>query len=105
MASPSEKNFDVVIVGSGPGGYVAAIRAAQLGLKTAVVEMYKQPGGTCLHWGCIPTKALLRSAEVLETVRHAATFGVRTEKPKLDLAAVHSHKDKTQIGRKTNFSL
>ena len=74
--SESPRNFDLTIVGSGPGGYVAAIRAGQLGLKTAVVEMYKQPGGTCLHWGCIPTKAMLHTAEVLETTRHAATFGV-----------------------------
>ena len=75
MTSP-DKKFDITIIGSGPGGYVAAVRARQLGLKAAVVEMAPQPGGTCLHWGCIPTKALLHAAEVLDTTRHAATFGV-----------------------------
>ena len=64
--------YDLTIIGSGPGGYVAAVRAGQLGLKTAVVEMYEQPGGTCLHWGCIPTKAMLQAAEVLETANHAS---------------------------------
>ena len=89
------ERYDVTIIGSGPGGYVAAIRAGQLGLKTAVVEMYSQPGGTCLHWGCIPTKALLHAAEVLDTTRHAATFGVQVGKAKLDLAGLHEYKDKT----------
>ena len=68
--------FDVTIIGSGPGGYVAAVRAGQLGLKTAVVEMAPKPGGTCLHWGCIPTKAMLHSAEVLDTARKGAAFGI-----------------------------
>jgi dihydrolipoamide dehydrogenase len=67
--------FDVVVIGSGPGGYVAAIRAAQLGLKTACVER-ENLGGICLNWGCIPTKALLRSAEVLDTFKHAKDFGI-----------------------------
>jgi dihydrolipoamide dehydrogenase len=62
--------FDILIIGSGPGGYVAAIRAAQLGLKAAVVER-EHLGGICLNWGCIPTKALLRSAEVFGLMRHA----------------------------------
>lgn len=66
-------DFDLIIVGSGPGGYVAAIRASQLGLKTAVVEK-ENLGGVCLNWGCIPTKALLRSAEVLHLARTASDF-------------------------------
>ena len=70
--------FDLVVVGAGPGGYVAAIRAAQLGLKTACVER-ERPGGICLNWGCIPTKALLKSAEAMRTVRHAADFGITIE--------------------------
>jgi dihydrolipoamide dehydrogenase len=72
---------------------VAAIRAAQLGLKTALVEKDPQPGGTCLHWGCIPTKALLHSAEVLESARGAAKFGVTVGDVGLDMAAVHVYKD------------
>ncbi len=91
----SESQFDVTIIGSGPGGYVAAIRAAQLGLRTAVVEKAPLPGGTCLHWGCIPTKALLHTAEVLEMSRHAAAFGVRNAGTELDLAAAQRYKDKT----------
>ena len=67
--------YDVVVIGSGPGGYVAAIRAAQLGLKVACVER-ENLGGICLNWGCIPTKALLRSAEVLETFHRAKEFGI-----------------------------
>lgn len=70
----SNPNFDLVIIGSGPGGYVAAIRASQLGLKTALIEK-ESLGGVCLNWGCIPTKALLRSAEVYNLLRHANDFG------------------------------
>ena len=94
----SERRFDVTIIGSGPGGYVAAVRAGQLGLKTAVVEEQAQPGGTCLHWGCIPTKAMLNTAHVLETTRHAATFGVQVAEGKLDLKAMHRYKAKTVDG-------
>jgi len=86
------RQFDVAIIGSGPGGYVAAIRVAQLGLKTALVEKDPALGGTCLHVGCIPTKALLHSAEVLETAREGAKFGVVTGKVELDLPAVHKHR-------------
>ncbi|MCK9208725.1 MAG: dihydrolipoyl dehydrogenase, partial [Salinivirgaceae bacterium] len=68
-------NFDVLIIGSGPGGYVAAIRAAQLGLKTAVVER-AELGGICLNWGCIPTKSLLKSAQVFEYMKHASDYGI-----------------------------
>ena len=71
------KEYDIVILGGGTGGYVAAIRAAQLGLKTAIVEKDKL-GGTCLHKGCIPSKALLRSAEVYSTVKRSEEFGVMT---------------------------
>ena len=71
-------DYDVVVVGSGPGGYVAAIRAAQLGMKAAVVER-AEVGGVCLNWGCIPTKALLRNAEVLSLFRHAADFGISVD--------------------------
>ena len=70
-----DQSFDLIIIGSGPGGYVAAIRASQLGLKTAIVER-SYLGGICLNWGCIPTKALLRSAEVFDTLRHAQSFGL-----------------------------
>ncbi len=91
MAEP-QAGFDVTIIGSGPGGYVAAIRAAQLGLRTALVEKSPALGGTCLHVGCIPTKALLYSAEILDLVRDAARFGVRTGDIRLDLEAVHKHK-------------
>jgi dihydrolipoamide dehydrogenase len=68
-------NFDVLVIGSGPGGYVAAIRASQLGLKTAVVEK-SELGGICLNWGCIPTKSLLKSAQVYESMQHAADYGI-----------------------------
>ena len=71
----AETNFDVIVIGAGPGGYVAAIRASQLGLKTAVIER-EVVGGVCLNWGCIPTKALLKSAEAYQTLNHAADFGL-----------------------------
>jgi dihydrolipoamide dehydrogenase len=71
----AETNFDIIVVGGGPGGYVAAIRAAQLGLKTAVVER-EHMGGICLNWGCIPTKALLRTSEVYSLIKHADSFGL-----------------------------
>src|SRR5437868_15494871 len=71
----ADTSFDIVIVGGGPGGYVAAIRAAQLGLKTAVVER-EHMGGICLNWGCIPTKALLRTSEVYGLIKHADAYGL-----------------------------
>ena len=71
----AETSFDTVIVGGGPGGYVTAIRAAQLGMKTAVVES-QHLGGICLNWGCIPTKALLRTAEVYRNIQHAEKYGL-----------------------------
>ncbi|MCE9571737.1 MAG: dihydrolipoyl dehydrogenase [Deltaproteobacteria bacterium] len=85
MSTPD--TYDVVVIGSGPGGYVAAIRAAQLGLKTACIER-ESLGGICLNWGCIPTKALLRSAEVYETVHKAAEFGVIVDGARPDFAAM-----------------
>ncbi|KLI63862.1 dihydrolipoyl dehydrogenase [Aurantiacibacter marinus] len=72
----ADSNYDVIVLGSGPGGYVAAIRCAQLGLKTAIVER-ENLGGICLNWGCIPTKALLRSAEILHYAQHAADYGLK----------------------------
>ena len=80
-------NYDVIVLGSGPGGYVAAIRAAQLGLKTAIVER-ENLGGICLNWGCIPTKALLRTAEIYHYLQHADAYGLSNEKPSFDLAKV-----------------
>ncbi|MBX2984497.1 MAG: dihydrolipoyl dehydrogenase [Bacteroidia bacterium] len=79
--------FDVVVLGSGPGGYVAAIRASQLGLKTAVVEK-SELGGVCLNWGCIPTKALLKSAQVFEYIHHAQDYGITVKDSKEDFGAV-----------------
>ena len=83
----TDTSFDVLIIGSGPGGYVTAIRAAQLGFKTAIVEK-SHLGGICLNWGCIPTKALLRSAEMLNYLKHAKDFGLTVEKFSYDPAAV-----------------
>ncbi len=80
-------DFDVIVVGSGPGGYVTAIRASQLGLKTAVIEK-ENLGGVCLNWGCIPTKALLKSAQVFEYVKHAEDFGIKVSKYDKDFNAV-----------------
>ncbi len=80
-------NYDVIIVGSGPGGYVAAIRASQLGLKTAIVEK-ESLGGVCLNWGCIPTKALLKSANVFEYINHAKDYGIEVKDAKHDFGAV-----------------
>ena len=102
MTTNPSAAYDVVVVGSGPGGYVAAIRAAQLGLRTAIVEKdAKAPGvglgGTCLHRGCIPTKAMLKSATLLDEARHAADFGVRTSGVELDFDAVRRFRDKVVV--------
>ena len=83
----SEQSFDLIVVGGGPGGYVAAIRGAQLGLKTALVER-EHLGGICLNWGCIPTKALLRSSDILRTMRHAAEFGLAADNIRFDLEKI-----------------
>jgi len=79
--------YDIIILGSGPGGYVAAIRASQLGFKTAVIER-ESLGGICLNWGCIPTKALLKSANVFEYINHASDYGITIEKPKVDFGGM-----------------
>ena len=83
----AESNFDILIVGAGPGGYVAAIRAAQLGFKTAVVEE-KYLGGICLNWGCIPTKALLRSAEIYHYMQNAKAYGLAAGQVGFDVASM-----------------
>ncbi|MEQ8402256.1 MAG: dihydrolipoyl dehydrogenase [Roseitalea porphyridii] len=89
-------SYDVVVIGSGPGGYVCAIKAAQLGLKTAIVEKWPTLGGTCLNIGCIPSKALLHASEMFHQAGHdLKTLGVDVGKPKLDLKAMLAHKDAT----------
>ena len=80
-------HFDVIVLGSGPGGYVTAIRASQLGLKTAIVEK-ESLGGVCLNWGCIPTKALLKSAQVFEYLKHAEDYGLEVKEAKHDFDKV-----------------
>ena len=80
-------NFDIIVIGSGPGGYVAAIRAAQLGLSVAVVER-ESLGGICLNWGCIPTKALLKSAQVFDYINHAADYGITVSDSKIDFSGI-----------------
>src|SRR5438477_10927582 len=82
-----DTSFDIIIIGSGPGGYVTAIRAAQLGFKTAIVER-AYLGGICLNWGCIPTKALLRSAELFHTLQHANDYGLAAASVSFDAKAV-----------------
>lgn len=80
-------NYDLIVIGSGPGGYVAAIRGAQLGMNVAVIEK-AEIGGICLNWGCIPTKSLLKSAQVLDYARHAEDYGVKIENPQPDFDAI-----------------
>src|SRR5215831_7252407 len=96
------QDFDVVVIGSGTGGYVAAIRAAQLGLKVACIERQTSLGGTCLNWGCIPTKALLEHAHALKIAQEAAEwglqFGAAAAPPTIDLARVHARKNKIVSG-------
>lgn len=92
-------SYDVVVIGAGPGGYVSAIRAAQLGLKTAIVEKRETLGGTCLNVGCIPSKALLHASEVFAEAQHGfESLGVTVSKPSLNLEAMMTHKQKTVNG-------
>ncbi|MFI6781893.1 dihydrolipoyl dehydrogenase [Micromonospora sp. NPDC050276] len=92
MSEPNEATFDIVILGGGSGGYATALRAAQLGLQVALVEKGKL-GGTCLHNGCIPTKALLHAAEIADQARESEQFGVKAELIGIDMAGVNSYKD------------
>lgn len=96
----ADSRYDLIVLGGGPGGYVAAIRAAQLGMKAAVVER-EHLGGICLNWGCIPTKALLRAAEIRHLLDHAADFGISTGDSSVDLQAVvkRSRKVATRLNR------
>ncbi len=86
--------YDVVVIGAGPGGYVAAAQAASLGLKTAVVEKDKALGGTCLHRGCIPTKALLHAADTFDEVKHGARIGIKTSGVEVDFSEVQKYKER-----------
>src|SRR3978361_895205 len=97
-------DFDVIVIGAGPGGYVTAIRAAQLGLKTAIVER-EALGGVCLNWGCIPTKALLKSGEVYEQLDHLADYGLTVEKRGFDFGKVieRSRKVSAQLNAGVTF--
>src|SRR6185436_7186424 len=92
-AMSDRKHFQLIVVGTGPGGYVAAIRAAQLGLKTAVVEK-DELGGTCLNWGCIPTKAWIVTAHLYEQIRRAKEYGIEVGEPKIDWGALVARKNK-----------
>src|SRR5436190_13695128 len=83
----ADQSFNIIVIGAGPGGYVAAIRASQLGFKTAIVER-DYLGGICLNWGCIPTKALLRSAEVFHYLQHAKDYGLKADAVGYDASAV-----------------
>jgi dihydrolipoamide dehydrogenase len=92
----AEFTYDFVVIGSGPGGYVCAIRAAQLGFKTACIEKRETLGGTCLNIGCIPSKALLAASEKYEEAKnHLGAFGVKVGEVSLDLPGMQGHKDKT----------
>jgi dihydrolipoamide dehydrogenase len=89
------QSFDLIVIGAGPGGYVAAIRAAQLGLNVACIDKRKSLGGTCLNIGCIPSKALLKSSEHYDHARHGlAAHGVKVGKVSFNLDAMMGHKDK-----------
>jgi dihydrolipoamide dehydrogenase len=93
MAVGSSNSFDLVVLGGGTGGYAAAFRAGQLGLRVALIDDQPRIGGTCLHWGCIPTKAMLESAELFERIRHAEEFGIKVGEPSFDYPAVAKRRD------------
>ncbi|MEP6993496.1 MAG: FAD-dependent oxidoreductase, partial [Acidobacteriota bacterium] len=95
------KSYDLIIIGSGPGGYVAAIRAAQLGMSVLIVEKEPRLGGVCTLWGCIPTKALLHTADLLEEAKHGAEVGVSAREVRLDMPAAIKHKEKV-VRQSTN---
>jgi dihydrolipoamide dehydrogenase len=88
-----ESSYDCIVIGSGPGGYVAAIRAAQVGMKTAVVEK-DVVGGRCLNYACIPAKAVLRSADILSEIREAGEFGLKVGEPEVDFSAISDRRKK-----------
>ena len=89
----AETIFDLVVVGGGPAGYTCAIRAAQYGLKVALIEKTDKLGGTCLHWGCIPTKSMLFSAEIWDHLKHADRYGIEVKDPKLNWKGVLARKN------------
>src|SRR3954471_15358420 len=89
----AESQYDCIVIGSGPGGYVAAIRAAQVGMKTAIVEK-DVVGGRCLNYACIPAKAVLRVADVLQEIRDADEFGIQVADPTVDFSAVQARREK-----------
>src|SRR5207344_3295430 len=99
-ASGADVECDMVVLGSGPGGYSAAFRAADLGLKTVLVERYPTLGGVCLNVGCIPSKALLHVAAVMDEVKHFSSMGVSFAEPTVDLAKLRTHKEKV-VGKLT----
>ncbi|HEY0781925.1 MAG TPA: FAD-dependent oxidoreductase, partial [Thermoanaerobaculia bacterium] len=90
----AREEYDLILIGSGPGGYVAGIRAGQLGLKVAVVERDPKFGGTCLHRGCIPTKALLHTADLYEDMKSAREYGIVAENLSIDFAALMTRKSR-----------
>ncbi|HYE73033.1 MAG TPA: FAD-dependent oxidoreductase, partial [Blastocatellia bacterium] len=101
----AETTFDVVVIGAGPGGYSGAIRAAQLGLKTAIVERDKDLGGTCLLRGCIPTKQYLQSASMLDSMKHADEFGLEVSNVGFNFENVYKRKNKivSQLAKGVEF--
>ena len=99
-AGAADVEYDLIVLGAGPGGYSAAFRAADLGLKTAIIERYATLGGVCLNVGCIPSKALLHVAEVIDEASHVSTAGISFAKPSVDVDALRAHKDKV-VGKLT----
>ena len=94
MSQNTEDRFDLIVIGAGPGGYVCALRAAQLGMRVACIDKRGAPGGTCLNVGCIPSKALLHASEVFDETRHSEDMGIQTGKVKLDLEKMMAYKQR-----------